>query len=188
MLPQWVETIFQYACQCGRQLTCESVVCIGVARPDHVGQWPKTFVDARCTRCPQTFRFEKPVTKEDIIEAVEILYDQWEAHREPGIWPLDKPPETPATDRSPAPEASAPAPTPAKKTMRPSRRKDQPPGAIGETEVTSFKKALGRTSFRRGSKSFEEFMRSMGVPISNPRTSDKPKRKLRRRDDESHGK
>ena len=180
MMPPWANAIFPYTCTCGFQMTANCIKFVGIGRPPQASGWPEVWVEATCPECHDVIWFKQAVTREASIHAITSFYDALEGERMPSHWPLDKPP-----DGCPAMETPANA---RQQVPRPSRRGDQPNTPISEGEIASFKKAMERTSFRRGTKAFQQFMASLGVSVSGPRTSDKPKRKLRRRDDESHGK
>ncbi len=170
--PRWVHDAAdgQVICpECDRMIQLDGIRAIGVQYPETKqvhDRRPVAFVMTYCEDCDGRISLVAQVDKSQMLSAVETLYDYIEAQRPytEVASPFAAKPHNAipkSGERWPAAVAWA------KRRRRQLAQLAQPP-TDKETQV--FLNRLKRTSFKRSSKSFEEFMWLMGIDIRTPNT------------------
>jgi hypothetical protein len=161
MYPKWIAKAARLACaECRYCTSFHDIVAIGMSRPSkqeaYIG--PLAMLILICPGCGR--RIE--VTLREPIETV-IL-----AMRELVRLADEIGRNTPPPFSFSKPKSHADGPTVTKSSddsgpLRPSRREDQPDTPPTQQEIQLFLRRLRKTSFKRGSKGFADWMKDMGA-------------------------
>jgi hypothetical protein len=158
MYPKWVEEVSRTPCaECHGVPTTADIIAVGTARPSkqeaYLGPLAMLLVD--CPNCGGRMYITLREPIQSVIRAMrEFVRIADEAGRK-------TPP--PFNFGTKARDAAAAVTRDGSGPLRPSRRKNQPDTPPTQREIQAFLHRLRKTSFKRGSKGFRNWMKDIGA-------------------------
>jgi hypothetical protein len=175
MYPPWMNEMFRcLPCSgCGSRLASDDIEIVGVRRPEEWEAWlaqPIFVISLICRNCGQVTNALHRQPLGEVVNGVTAFVRDIERDCQ-GKEPLVKIPGL--TTAKPAGSPSSPAPTPPAPTeppdhVRPSRRRNQPVKPPTPAEIRAFLNRMRKTSFKRGSKGFKNWMKNIGADPDKP--------------------
>lgn len=162
MYPNWVEEVSRTPCgRCHRIPTPTDIIAVGAARPNAIEAYvgPLAMILVLCPRCGERMCITLREPVESVVEAlrefVHVTAEESKKVKPPIHFPRSKPrgADNPAITKTN--DGVGP--------LRPSRREGQPDTPPTQREIQLFLSRLRKTSFKRGSKGFTDWMKDMGA-------------------------
>jgi hypothetical protein len=161
MYPKWIAKVTRLACaECRYCTSFHDIVAIGMSRPSkqeaYIG--PLAMLILICPGCGRRIEITLREPIESVILAMrELVRLADETGRNtPPPFNFSKPKTDPGGEAATKISDGGGA-------LRPSRRADQPDTPPTQREIQAFLQRLRKTSFKRGSKSFADWMKYMGA-------------------------
>lgn len=167
--PQWIRSFLNQVsgrcAECHWLMKAVDIQSVGVGQPlSKMDRGPMGNVAFRCPNCGQSHLFVSAQSLSEILQGVEWFHEQV-------MIGLPPPSEKPLSGfdlmlAKAAPKTKPPDPPPKPwPSNRPSRRRNSPTQPITDKEVQRFLKVLHRTSLKRRTKSWKQFLRKLGIPV-----------------------
>ncbi len=157
MVPRWISNMLKGGCpNCDGKLSINDVESIGVQRPSSHDKYPLAIIVVDCPSCDQMIRFLDPQPAAPLFRAVSVFYEQFRKFARNGSNKKLQPPSNPD-------QFCTGGPVDLFDTLVPSRSEKHPRKPITDEEVESFRKLLQDTSFRRESKSWQDFLSRLDI-------------------------
>lgn len=168
MFPEFMNDILgQARCgHCNAPQTIADIQVVGVRPPEEFEAFyaePVFNIIMGCKKCGQwtnhTMRRSRAESIEGVVSFIELIERECEGKKPPlnipGLGKKSKPVPNPSAQR--AAEAAG------NSRPRPSRRDNQPDTPPTQREIQHFLHRLRKTSFKRGSEGFKDWMKDMGA-------------------------